>query len=71
MQDGRWMLFQNSQNNVPNAKKGWEELLSQLEYWYNSNDDELQELISVSFLENLPCPNQKGAGIADFLGDRL
>lgn len=30
----RWSVdaFQNSQNNVANAQKGWEEFLSQLEY---------------------------------------
>jgi hypothetical protein len=45
--------------------------LSYLESAYSSGNDELQELLSVSFLENLPRPGEDGAAIRKQLGPSL
>lgn len=46
-------------------------VLGYLENAYSSGDEELQELISVSFLENLPRPGERGAQIRQLLGSAL
>jgi hypothetical protein len=46
------------------------DILKFLELSYSTNED-IQELISVSFLELLPRPEEKGAGIRDILGPEL
>jgi hypothetical protein len=38
-------------------------LLNDLEDVYAGGDEEIQELISVSFLENLPRPEEEGSGL--------
>ena len=47
------------------------EFLSLLEDTYASGNEELQELLSVSFLENLPRPDEDGAEIRTQLGPSL
>ena len=47
------------------------DLLDYLEATYSSGDEELRELISVSFLENLPRPGELGAQIREMLGPNL
>ena len=46
-------------------------VLQLLEETYSGGDGELQELLSVSFLENLPRPGEVGAEIRDQLGPSL
>ena len=46
-------------------------ILSALEMAYASGDDELEELISVSFLEHLPRPGEHHSEIRSMLGARL
>jgi hypothetical protein len=43
------------------------DVLDYLEEAYTGGDEELQELIAVSFLENLPRPGETGAGIRGML----
>jgi hypothetical protein len=47
------------------------EILDYLEEVYSSGDEELSELISVSFLENLPRPGEVGSQIRDIVGPNL
>ncbi len=47
------------------------DILAHLEESYSRGDDELQELISVSFLENLPRPGEAGAQIREMVGPTL
>ena len=47
------------------------EILSHLEKAYASGDDELQELISVSFLEHLPRDGEDGSKIRGIVGPSL
>jgi hypothetical protein len=46
-------------------------VLSYLEDAYNAGDEELQELISVSFLENLPRPGERGSEVRQMVGSAL
>lgn len=46
-------------------------LLTDMEDAYADGDEEIQELISVSFLENLPRPEEEAAGIRAWLGPQL
>lgn len=46
-------------------------LLSDLEAAYASGDEEIQELISVSFLENLPRPDEEASLLRAWLGPEL
>jgi hypothetical protein len=52
-------------------KKELTSVLSYLERAYRSGDEELQELISVSFLEHLPRPGERGAEIRQMVGSAL
>jgi hypothetical protein len=45
--------------------------LDRLEEGYSRGDEELQELIAVSFLENLPRPGEPGSQIRSMLGPSL
>lgn len=47
------------------------DILDYLEEAYAGGDAELQELISVSFLENLPRPGEPGAEIRKMVGPNL
>ncbi len=47
------------------------DILDHLERVYASADEELQELIAVSFLENFPRPNEPGAEICGKIGPHL
>jgi hypothetical protein len=49
----------------------WRRILADLEGEYETEDTDVKELLAVSFLENLPYPNQDGAGITEHLGPRL
>ena len=55
---------------LPAAGSELRDILALLEETYAS-DPQLQELISVSFLENLPAPDESGAAIRDMLGPAL
>lgn len=46
-------------------------LLDDLEDAYVDGDEEIQELISVSFLENLPRPYEEASGLRAWLGPAL
>lgn len=47
------------------------QLLNDLEDAYADGDEEVQELISVSFLENLPRPGEEASGLRNWLGPEL
>jgi hypothetical protein len=47
------------------------DILSYLEEAYAAGDEELRELISVSFLENLPRPGESGAEVRELVGPNL
>lgn len=53
------------------AQRELREFLSHLEDVYVGGNEELQELLSVSFLENLPRPEEDGAEIRTQLGPTL
>jgi hypothetical protein len=53
------------------AQRELREFLSHLEEVYVGGNEELQELLSVSFLENLPRPEEDGAEIRTQLGPSL
>jgi hypothetical protein len=46
-------------------------LVNDLEDAYADGDEEIQELISVSFLEELPRPDEVGSGLRTWLGPGL
>ncbi len=46
-------------------------LLAELEQAYAVGGDEVEELIAVSFLENLPRPSEEGSGVRGWLGPEL
>jgi hypothetical protein len=46
-------------------------LLAELEDAYADGGEEIQELIAVSFLENLPRPGEEGSGVRAWLGPEL
>ena len=46
-------------------------LLNDLENAYADSQEEIQELISVSFLENLPHPGEEASGVRTWLGPKL
>ncbi len=46
-------------------------LLAELEQAYALGGNEIEELIAVSFLENLPRPGEEGAGVREWLGPEL
>lgn len=46
-------------------------MLDELELAFSAGDDEVAELIAVSFLENLPGPGEAGGAVKDLLGPRL
>lgn len=47
------------------------EILDYLEEAYSEANEEIQELISVSFLENLPRPGENGSQIREMIGRQL
>ncbi len=47
------------------------DILDYLEEAYSASGEELRELISVSFLENLPRPGEIGAQIREMVGPNL
>lgn len=47
------------------------DILTYLEEAYAAGDEELRELISVSFLENLPRPGEAGAEVREMVGPNL
>jgi hypothetical protein len=49
----------------------WRRILADLERDYETGDPDVRELLYASFLENLPHPDEDGAGIAAHLGPRL
>ncbi len=49
----------------------WRRILADLERAYETGDTDVKELLYVSFLENLPYPDEDGAGIAEHLGPGL
>jgi hypothetical protein len=53
------------------ARSELREILGYLEDVYSRGDDELCELIAVSFLENLPRPGEPGSYIRDMVGPKL
>ena len=68
----RWILslYEDSANS-PEAVARVREVIDFLEGAFASGDSDLQELISVSFLENLPFPWEPNADIRTMLGPQL
>jgi hypothetical protein len=64
------LLFAGSSDGLE-AQRELRNILGYLENTYSAGDEELQELISVSFLENLPRPSEKGAQIREMVGSNL
>jgi hypothetical protein len=60
-----------SGDNQLEARRELRELLAFLEESFASGDSELCELISVSFLENLPYPWEDGSQLRSMLGPTL
>lgn len=68
----RFLTTQSGSGNTPSeAEKEVRSLLAQLEQAYVTRGEELQELIAVSFLENLPRPREEGSGVRNWLGPAL
>ncbi len=53
------------------ARRELRDILSYLEEAYAAGDEELRELISVSFLENLPRPGEAGGEVREMVGPNL
>jgi hypothetical protein len=64
------LLFAESSDGL-DTQRELRDILDYLEDTYSSGDEELRELISVSFLENLPRPGEKGAQIREMVGSNL
>jgi hypothetical protein len=47
------------------------DFLKVLEDAYGSGDEQLQELISVSFLEHIPRPDERGSKLREIVGPKL
>jgi hypothetical protein len=56
---------------APHRGDTWKAVIDQLETEFEHGDDNVRELIAVSFLENLPYPGEEGADIAEHLGPNL
>ena len=69
----RWVLtmLERRGSGDLSAAREPQRLLDLLEQAYASGDEELQELISVSFLEHLPRPEESLAEIRELLGPSL
>jgi hypothetical protein len=70
----RYLLSVLSRSNTGadlQVRRQLRQILDHLETAFASGDAELQELISTSFLENLPRPGEEGGQIRDLLGPRL
>jgi hypothetical protein len=68
----RWVLvLRTTAQGSLTAQREVREFLSLLEDAYASGNEEIQELLSVSFLENLPRPDEDGAEIRTQLGPSL
>jgi hypothetical protein len=67
----RWLV--DAYRADPNAGPGatWLRLVADLEQTYETGDRDIRELLYVSFLENLPYPDEEGASIAGRLGPQL
>lgn len=67
-----WFLdIESTSERQPTAELELRALLDDLEVSYRAGDEEVQELISVSFLENLPRPGEEAAELRDWLGPAL
>ena len=64
------LLFAVSGGGLP-PRRELREILDYLEEAYSGGDEERRELISVSFLENLPRPGEEGAQIREMVGPNL
>lgn len=66
----RFLAIQRGQGTDEDRR----ELLDMLEYLedaYNEGDDDIENLISVSFLEHLPRPEEEGGELRNMLGPTL
>lgn len=66
--------FTDTQKGAPEdakAESDLRRLLNDLENAYADGQEEIQELISVSFLENLPRPGEEASGVRTWLGPEL
>jgi hypothetical protein len=69
MEDGtRWVLDRFRSNPSDCSLRA---ALDFMEGWAATSKEEDQELVVVSFLENLPFPGQDGEGIREVLGPTL
>jgi len=68
----RFLTVQSSSGKTPgDTEEEVRSLLARLEQAYVTGGEELQELIAVSFLENLPRPGEEGSGVRNWLGPAL
>jgi hypothetical protein len=65
----QWVVDQHLDNAADSS--ALDPLLAHLEAGLLDGDDEVKELIAVSFVENLPYPDDDGADIIDRLGPTL
>jgi hypothetical protein len=65
------MLLASSAGGGLQPRRELRDILDFLEESFFAGDKELQELISVSFLENLPRPDEEGSQIRSMLGSAL
>jgi len=66
-----WLVGEYVAAPQAGPEAAWRRILAELERSYETGDVDTRELLYVSFLENLPYPQEPGAGIADHLGPHL
>ncbi|MBE3584552.1 MAG: hypothetical protein IMX01_10635 [Limnochordaceae bacterium] len=68
----RWLIsVYSGDQKLGNAESTIRAILDYVERAFVEGDEELKELIAVSFLENLPLPGEQHASILRFLGSEL
>ena len=65
------LVLRNNDQRPPAAKSELSDLLWELERAFADGDPQVDELLSVSFLENLPRPTEPGSEIREMLGRTL
>jgi len=64
-------LILTARKDGPSSSSELTNILDSLEKAYSLGNGEIQELVSVSFLENLPRPGEEGAEIRGIVGPHL
>jgi hypothetical protein len=66
-----WLVDEYAAAPQAGPEAAWRRILADLERAYEAGDVDTRELLYVSFLENLPYPQEPGAGITGHLGPHL